>query len=613
MHQKINSLVRRATFALTVWSGLACAPFIADGKIRMFDPAFAPAVTADSTLALGINHARDQWFKVVDNLVGRLLKMPEVDKKMIDELRQKIDAYKRDPYADAPQEVRDFLKECDLLDVYPRWAVLSVEGPLPGAGDNMNLEGVALAVSVDVNLRKLISAVRKKLTEEGENIISFQEVSIGGEKAWQIVPTDSALAMNMKMANVSPHLASLDGKLLLLTASRRALEKQILLYRKGKGKGKDDALCGFSASHGELLHFQVSGLGNIIKGSAPLDDMCDSLPNGFEALSTIGEEILKGLQTLTADIKVSMSGALKVNLRLKAASEADAELIRAVVGSTLVISRAFAARSPDVPKEIVNVMKDIRVGGSGDIIELSCTDVMSILEGTMFPALSSAMQAAKTAGISMKGRNLFVAIIAANTEREALGLGNVWPKTQPDAGADTAKDPLSGAVSSAADYFTLLFDVANIKTPAQWKPYVSGVDLSVISDAGGSAIPNGVKKIDGKDCLWCVAANVTDEIPDCIPVLISANFNPELLPSKWDGFSNRRKLLPIGPAHGAARSLFGDKEIVVVRKGGAVARIKAKDLTYSTLYGGQAFDLTHAETPIVYLTPKGIAKPAARR
>ena len=612
MHKKKSkSWAHKAILAMAVWSCMACAPFAAEGKIRMFNSTFAPAVTADSTLVVGLNNSREQWFKVLDNLVGRLLKMPEADKRVIDELRQKLDAYKRDPYANTPQEVRDFLKECDLIDVYPRWAVLSIEGPLPGVGDNMNLEGLALAISMDVDLKKLISVTSKKLAEEGENVISFHEVSVGGEKAWQIVPNDSVIAMNLRATNASLHLASLDGKLLLLATSRDTLEKQILLYRKGKGKG--NALGDFSAKNGELLHFQVSDIGNMIKESAQLDEMRDLLPRDLAALSSISEEILTGLKTLTADLKVTLSGAVKESIRLKAASEDDAELIRALASTTLIVAKTFASKSPDVPKELADAMKSFHVNGRGDTIEFSCEDVLALLGGTLAPTLSTATRRANTTAVSMKGKNLLVAILAANMEREALGLSNVWPKTEAEENADTAKDPLSGEMHSAAEYFTLLFDVANIKNPARWKPYVSDVDLSVLNGAGVPAIPDGAKKIDAKNCLWCVAANITDAVPSSFPVLISANINPGLLPSKWDGTSDRWERLPIGPANGASKSLFGDKMVVVVRKDGSVECIQEKNLTYQTLFRGESFDLTQNDPPVVYLTPEGIAKPSQGR
>jgi prepilin-type N-terminal cleavage/methylation domain-containing protein len=58
--------------------------------------------------------------------------------------------------------------------------------------------------------------------------------------------------------------------------------------------------------------------------------------------------------------------------------------------------------------------------------------ILGILMGALFPAISSAMVKANLSACGMRGRNLFVAITAANTEREALGLGielgNVIPQ-----------------------------------------------------------------------------------------------------------------------------------------------------------------------------------------
>jgi hypothetical protein len=119
--------------------------------------------------------------------------------------------------------------------------------------------------------------------------------------------------------------------------------------------------------------------------------------------------------------------------------------------------------------------------------------------------------------MAMQGRNLFMGIVCANTDREAAGLPSLWPRTTalPDIGKD---DVTGNAYLKSTVYFRDLFDMSN-HGKADWNPYVScSMDVA------------------GKDFdEWCVAANVTDEMPDYLPVLISANFNPELLPSKWDG------------------------------------------------------------------------------
>ena len=235
----------------------------------------------------------------------------------------------------------------------------------------------------------------------------------------------------------------------------------------------------------------------------------------------------------------------------------------------------------------------------------STVGMAGVLMGALFPAVSQAQLSAQTSAMAMRGRNLFVGLIQANTERETAGLGSAWPRT---AELDDDKEDISGrAFGNGCDYFGELFDLANYGKD-DWKPYVGGVDLSVL----GSNLRVG-QRIRAAGLDWCVAANVTDEMDDVVPVLVSANFNPELLLAKWNGRTDARRTLPIGPASGAAKSLFGDKAIVVVRKGGASQVIQAKYLTYSTLYNRQAFDATQGKAPLVYLTPTGVAVPAGRR
>ncbi len=224
--------------------------------------------------------------------------------------------------------------------------------------------------------------------------------------------------------------------------------------------------------------------------------------------------------------------------------------------------------------------------------------ILGILMGALFPAISSAMIKANLSACGMRGRNLFVAITAANTEREALGLGNVWPKTQQEEGADTSKDPLSGAVSSAADYFTLLFDMAKITDSTQWKPYVSGVDISVLNGAGVPAIPNGATKIDGKNCLWCVAANVTDEISDVYPVMFSRNIPVSTMKTYEKTYDGGNEELKIGKANGAKYDTpFSNKAYVLIRKGGAVITQTAKYAMTSVMFNKQPYNIDADPAP----------------
>jgi prepilin-type N-terminal cleavage/methylation domain-containing protein len=219
--------------------------------------------------------------------------------------------------------------------------------------------------------------------------------------------------------------------------------------------------------------------------------------------------------------------------------------------------------------------------------------ILGILMGALFPAISSAMIKANLSACGMRGRNLFVAITSANTEREALGLGNVWPKTEQEENADTANDPLSAGTTSASDYFTKLFHMEKIKDAANWKPYVSGVDVSVLSGAGVPASPNGATKIDGKNCLWCVAANITDEIPDVYPVMFSRNIPVSGLKSYETAYDGTSTEVKIGKANGAKYDTpFSNKAFVMIRKGGAVITQTAKYALTSIMFNQQPYDVS---------------------
>ena len=220
--------------------------------------------------------------------------------------------------------------------------------------------------------------------------------------------------------------------------------------------------------------------------------------------------------------------------------------------------------------------------------------ILGILMGALFPAISSAMLSANTSAMAMRGRNLFVGITSANTEREASGLADVWPKDS-DGATDNSDDIANKAASTTTQYFKDLFDIDNYGK-AEWDPYVN-VDLGVLS---GSGVPGMTgSTLESKNIAWVVVKNLTSEVADVIPALVSRNVDFNSLNgylAKFDGTATTKVAMG-----GTYDQPFGNKAWVLVRKSGASQVIKAKYSRLDVIFNRQGFDHSAKEKQMSYL------------
>ncbi len=209
--------------------------------------------------------------------------------------------------------------------------------------------------------------------------------------------------------------------------------------------------------------------------------------------------------------------------------------------------------------------------------------------------------------MAINGRKLIMGIIEANIDRQGKA-DPVWPKEKDaDDSSDEGELDIASKCGSATEYFNALFDMesGHYGTP-EWNPAVDGELLSCL---WGCGVPGMREKVlEAENIAWNIALNIQDETPDFMPVLISANFNPKLLAgSSFSGRDDTR--LPIGPKSGAAKSMFGDEAIVIVRKSGAAEVLKKKYVTRRMLYQNQSFDNSALKKQIKWLTPAGVVTP----
>ena len=243
---------------------------------------------------------------------------------------------------------------------------------------------------------------------------------------------------------------------------------------------------------------------------------------------------------------------------------------------------------------------------------LSCLSTCVVVVGTLFivlnilwtfencPLPGSSMLKANMAAVAARGRDIYVAITSANVDRETELLPPIWPKTC--LVSTNLTDDISGKVfKTSTEYFAALYDEDHVGTEA-WKPWVRGFDYSKLAGTGVPA-KMGKGKLLAKNNMWLIAANITEEDPDIIPVLITRNVDVkeiERLVNQGGTSSNDTKLAWSSDY----KTPFGNKGFVMVRKGGGTFNNQARYATLRVIFNSQTLPPRDpSKPPIVYLMP----------
>jgi len=228
------------------------------------------------------------------------------------------------------------------------------------------------------------------------------------------------------------------------------------------------------------------------------------------------------------------------------------------------------------------------------------TAVVTLLVLALIPAVLNQVMGANMTAVGTRGRDIYVAITGANTEREPLGLPPVWPSEGIQL-TNAVDDIASMVFTNSTDYFNVLIDGKNLGTE-RWSPFVAGCNFLTLAGAGVPACTTG--KLTAENNLWTVAMNVRDEMDDMVPLLITRNVDASSLADKvaekdWD------KMLRFDPEWDTP---YGNKAFILIRKGGSIFKCRAKYASYGVVYGKRSFDARvdidgRPVKPLKYLTP----------
>jgi len=180
---------------------------------------------------------------------------------------------------------------------------------------------------------------------------------------------------------------------------------------------------------------------------------------------------------------------------------------------------------------------------------------------------------------SGRAKDIFVAL-TPGMSCDGLGLGSVWPRAGEGKAEGAEKDPIMQYFENSSDYFWVLLDGETEHTE-EWAPYVSRLDWRHF--AGGGVPPKQrAGRLTAENNIWTIAANVTEDMPDHIPFIVSRNVDPaSLIPHDGDLKAQRIRPSP------DFKTPFGDKHFVVVLKGGAIRHLSGKNANLHTLYKGR--------------------------
>jgi prepilin-type N-terminal cleavage/methylation domain-containing protein len=198
--------------------------------------------------------------------------------------------------------------------------------------------------------------------------------------------------------------------------------------------------------------------------------------------------------------------------------------------------------------------------------------IIGILAGLMSGAIANVMGGANATKIGNNGRNIINALMQTNQDREAAALSSLWPKKS---GGKILKETITDANS----YFAILMD----------KEMLSGISLPDFAGASVAAA-SSAEELKTKGNIWSVMGGIAS-CGSYTPIFWTRNLDTTKLtvdkmgaadpedPENWGTEYLNTKTMP-----------FGAELLVLIRKGGAMQVIKAKQLSDYTFLAGATND-----------------------
>jgi len=200
-----------------------------------------------------------------------------------------------------------------------------------------------------------------------------------------------------------------------------------------------------------------------------------------------------------------------------------------------------------------------------------------------------------------KGWKICLSLLSANSERENMQCPPIFPRklASTNASENQGSDISSKSFNTSTEYFKAIYDEENYGT-SKWSPYVRGFDYSMLAGTGKAVCKN--HQLSPANNMWLIAANITDEDEDIIPLLISDNINNVDLKKIEEAINFGLK--EYTPHDDDVRTVHRDRVTFIRKDGGKFIMSRPYYSNLRVLFNGQTLPPRNpSQPPIVYLRP----------
>lgn len=253
------------------------------------------------------------------------------------------------------EKSQDVVKELELEKAEHKWLAItlldvSAEKVEKGEPD------LAVAIATSVDLEKVIASVEKEIKEEKKDE-EIKKVTVAGVPAYEFVKKQKSEAF----------AANLDKQLILVATTQAGLEKQIALYRDGKGASAEFSSFGLSAN--DILRIKVTKVGENVKKALPSPDSLQMVNNFVPD----GDKIVLGMGA----VELALGAAdkdVKLDLTVETAADADADKLATLAKSALMPLTAQMQKAADKDadaKFAYDALQGVKVEAKGKVASLT--------------------------------------------------------------------------------------------------------------------------------------------------------------------------------------------------------------------------------------------------